>query len=229
MYKGHNIKVSQRHCDEYSIDDDSVRIQVYHGTTSDSKNSIRKYGFDTKYTKHRNDHWLGNGVYFFQYELLAQWWALNCAKQKNNLFDGLIYTADITVEKSKFADLDNYDDIKKFQQFLLYFIADIEENVSFAYKIDLNKSESIQKIRGVFFDRFKTKYGYYVLKKTFTKTNSKYIGLNLSSINVEILNTFADALNFYILETQYCVSNKSCIKNIRCSSVIKAKYDLEVL
>lgn len=37
----------------------------YHGTTTRCQHDIEKYGFDPDRTHHRDDHWLGNGVYFF--------------------------------------------------------------------------------------------------------------------------------------------------------------------
>ena len=39
----------------------------YHGTCSKYRYNIEKDGLDPSKCKHRDDHWLGQGVYFFDY------------------------------------------------------------------------------------------------------------------------------------------------------------------
>jgi len=50
-------------------------ITGYHGTSSNYAESIEKHGLDPDKTHTRPDHWLGQGVYFFEDSDLAKWWA----------------------------------------------------------------------------------------------------------------------------------------------------------
>lgn len=43
-----------------------VELTGYHGTCSYSMEKIEKYRLDPGYVRYRDDHWLGQGVYFLQ-------------------------------------------------------------------------------------------------------------------------------------------------------------------
>ena len=50
-------------------------IVGYHGTTSSAQESIENHGLDPNLVEKRDDHWLGQGVYFYDDFDLAKWWA----------------------------------------------------------------------------------------------------------------------------------------------------------
>lgn len=63
-------------------------ITGYHGTSSNYAESIEKHGLDPDKTHTRPDHWLGQGVYFFEDSDLAKWWA--CDISGKNIIRGAI-------------------------------------------------------------------------------------------------------------------------------------------
>ena len=46
-------------------------LHLYHGTDLKCAESIRTNGFVPRYS---SEHWLGNGIYFFEDRALAEWW-----------------------------------------------------------------------------------------------------------------------------------------------------------
>lgn len=73
-----------------------ITMTSYHGTCSNAVDNIEKYGLDPKQVKRRDDHWLGQGVYFFENYRKAQWWADSIAgKPYNQGSFPIIYQADI--------------------------------------------------------------------------------------------------------------------------------------
>ncbi len=70
----------------------------YHGTCAKYRHNIDKEGLDPAKCKYRSDHWLGQGVYYFDDYDKALWWAANSSSQNNNcggvIFESLIEAAD---------------------------------------------------------------------------------------------------------------------------------------
>ena len=58
-----------------NMNTDYVGITGYHGTSSRHAESIAKNGLDPDKTHERPNHWLGQGVYFYENFGLAKWWA----------------------------------------------------------------------------------------------------------------------------------------------------------
>lgn len=191
-------------------DEDTIHITGYHGTIEEYAPLIEENGFDPKFSKKRDDHWLGQGVYFFDKEDLATWWAKNVQKnfydKCNILCDTVVYTVDIAVHKNQYSDLDSYLKISEFWRFLLESI-EYFNKLPFAFGIKLHE-KNISKVRATFFDKYKETYNYLVLKKTFSKSQASYI----ASASNKIVDFLAKALNVFILEPQYCVSSKNCIE-----------------
>ena len=62
-----------------NMNTDYVGITGYHGTSSRHAESIAKNGLDPDKTHERLNHWLGQGVYFYEDFGLAKWWANDIA------------------------------------------------------------------------------------------------------------------------------------------------------
>ena len=56
----------------------------YHGTCSKHKDSIESNGFDPAKCNYRADHWLGQGVYFFDDYEKALWWSATAVLHNND-------------------------------------------------------------------------------------------------------------------------------------------------
>lgn len=95
----------------------------YHGTCTKHRYSIEKDGLDPTKCKYRSDHWLGQGVYFFDDYERAQWWASNSSSQNGNcggvIFQSLIEAADDEVL--------NLDDNSQYDCFLTETISTLDE------------------------------------------------------------------------------------------------------
>ncbi|MDO8182068.1 hypothetical protein [Lactiplantibacillus plantarum] len=101
-----------------------INYEIYHGTTNVSASSILK---DKKFKfTHRDDHWLGNGVYFFINDYsTAQWWANNAVKKASRNSSSIqqsisptVLKGMIAVETEQLLDLDSLDDMEKFIDFV---------------------------------------------------------------------------------------------------------------
>lgn len=56
----------------------------YHGTCSKYRSNIEEVGLDPDKCKYRTDHWLGQGVYFFDDYEKAMWWAKTTSSHNDN-------------------------------------------------------------------------------------------------------------------------------------------------
>lgn len=95
----------------------------YHGTCSKHKDSIESNGFDPAKCNYRADHWLGQGVYFFDDYEKALWWSAT-AVLHNNDFGRVIFRATIEAPDEEVLDL---DDNKQLDAFFAEIIQCIDE------------------------------------------------------------------------------------------------------
>lgn len=87
----------------------------YHGTSLMAANDIVKNGF--KVNKKRDDHWLGQGIYFFNEDIeQAEKWASNRYKNKKSA----VIEADIRIPREKVLDLHTREGLKYLSGFLNY-------------------------------------------------------------------------------------------------------------
>lgn len=194
------------------IELNKVSILGFHGTISHFADLIlldKEYKFDN-----RDDHWLGNGVYFFENDKdEATWWAKNT---KNKYYKNYgrkklkksVLINEIKVDRDKLYD----DSTTTDQNFLEKFIdenKDIVNRLSKKFNDTSLDEEKISKtIRGNIIFAFCTINDYQVAKCAFPKpkivSESKYFNrINLGFTNVS---------------TQICVYDNSTID---FSTVIK--------
>lgn len=140
----------------------------YHGTCTKHRYSIEKDGLDPTKCKYRSDHWLGQGVYFFDDYERAQWWASNSSSQNGNcggvIFQSLIEAADDEVL--------NLDDNSQYDCFLTETISTLDE-IQKECPGNMPIFEE-DKFRAIFFDYNKQKKGISVVIGTFQKDVAGY-------------------------------------------------------
>lgn len=178
---------------------------VFHGTYSDDiekiKKSILKNGFTYK---RRENHWFGQGIYFFdEYE-----WAVMWANQKRNS-ESCIIQAKIFCDDKEFLNLDLVSSQKMVADCIKEINKELKEKL---YTIIFNDDN--QK-RCFYLDIIKENRNFKIIKHTFNLPNknriTKEIGIELSQI-------------------QFCVSSNDNICDITIKEenkrILKAKKRL---
>lgn len=181
-----------------------MNLQGYHGTCSFAKESIAQHGFDPARTHYRQDHWLGQGVYFFLSQEQAYWWASSISSH-NRGSTPLIYQVQITAPDGKVLNLDDNEQVA-------LFFSRIEDAYFQALKEDKQPIFTNQTLRALFFDYYKKEYGVSVIVATFQKDCVRYAGVPQHGERLELQKELAKRLGIYFKETQVCVSDKLCIK-----------------
>lgn len=180
----------------------------YHGTCSKYKYSIETEGFDPAKCKYRSDHWLGQGVYFFDDYEKALWWAGTISDQNGNcgkvVFQSLIEAPDDEVL--------NLDDNHQLDSFLSELFNDWEEiEKSCGGTMPIFESK---KFRAVYFDYYKHKNGISVIISTFQKDIAGYT-IKRNPLEKEKQKKLMNIIGIRFKERQICVSKKECITSTK--------------
>lgn len=178
------------------------RYNCFHGTTRTVANIVKdtskfQYNF-------RNDHWLGNGIYFFieDYDK-AKWWAKTLARRERKSKASVISLV-ATIQRNKILDLDAEKERKDFYQFVLDFIAanPVIEGLDFTYtsspsdeNIDMNEA----KLRCFMLDLIQKINNYDACKYTFVDDKLTY---SLPNVNSSLIRNNG---------VQLCIYNQSVI------------------
>lgn len=104
----------------------------YHGTCSKHKDSIESNGFDPAKCNYRADHWLGQGVYFFDDYEKALWWSATAALH-NNDFGRVIFKATIEAPDEEVLDLDDNKQLDAFFAEIIQCIDEIKKKLFWKY------------------------------------------------------------------------------------------------
>ncbi len=178
------------------------RYNCFHGTTRTVANIVKdtskfQYNF-------RNDHWLGNGIYFFieDYDK-AKRWAKTLARRERKSKASVISLV-ATIQRNKILDLDAEKERKDFYQFVLDFIAanPVIEGLDFTYtsspsdeNIDMNEA----KLRCFMLDLIQKINNYDACKYTFVDDKLTY---SLPNVNSSLIRNNG---------VQLCIYNQSVI------------------
>lgn len=185
-----------------------MKIVGYHGTCTKHRKSIEKNGLDPGRVNFRKDHWLGQGVYFFDDFDKALWWARDISnKEWNKGSAALIYRAEIEAAENEILNLDDNAQVDEFYSFILDHIENIEK--SDEGKIPIFRPEQM---RAVYFDYYKTIKNIFVVIRTFRKDVVKY-GSYRNREQVKKQRQLSNILGICYNEKQICVSVKECIKD----------------
>lgn len=180
----------------------------YHGTCSKYRYNIEKKGLDPSEAKHRNDHWLGQGVYFFDDYEKALWWASSISSHNDNC-GGIIFKANIEAADEDVLDL---DDNKQLDAFMTKTLETLEEVKKFCPgQMPIFEDASF---RAVFFDYYKKTNKIAVIVGTFQKDFAGYTTKRNYSER-ELQKKIMGIIGLKFKERQICVSRKECIKSIK--------------
>ncbi|WP_339182601.1 hypothetical protein MHB43_06490 [Paenibacillus sp. FSL H8-0317] len=177
------------------------RILGYHGTFSEVIEYISEEGFSTV---NRNNHWLGQGVYFYDDPKLAHWFITKNSesdfRKKGKGTKLALITAEITSQLDLVLDLDSIDGVDKFYSGI-YELRDHLKTVGF--------SSDEHRNRCFILDLLVSIYGFQVVIKTFEHTDRSP---SYSSVDTKRFNSEIFKLNVHYKERQICVTSDSCIK-----------------
>ena len=140
----------------------------YHGTCSKYRYNIEKNGLDPSKCKHRDDHWLGQGVYFFDDYDKAMWWATSISSQNNNC-GGVIFQSHIEASDNEVLNLDDKKQLDAFITKTMETLKEVEKSCDGKMPIFEDP-----KLRAVFFDYYKEKNKISVIIGTFLKEFAGY-------------------------------------------------------
>lgn len=180
----------------------------FHGTCMKYFEDIQSEGLDPLKCKHRNDHWLGQGVYFFDDYDKALWWASNIS-EKNKKCGAIIFKAKIIVPDNKVLNLDNRKQLDMFIDSSIEMLKEIEKRCKGKMPIFVKKN-----FRAFFFDYYKQQHDIAVIVKTFHKDYAGYTkkrNYTEKKMQQEIMEI--TGLSFF--ERQICVSQKDYIKELK--------------
>lgn len=180
----------------------------YHGTCSKYRYSIEKDGFDPDKSKHRDDHWLGQGVYFFDDYDKALWWASTIAARNENC-GAVIFKAIIDAPDDEVLDLNDYKQLDAFMTETLKTIEEIKRTCPGKMPIFEDS-----KFRAVFFDYYKKRNSISVIIGTFQKEFAGYT-TKRSYAEKEMQRKIMNITGIKYSERQICVSKKECIKSTK--------------
>lgn len=190
------------------MDCSQLNLSGYHGTCSKFKTSIESNGLDPNKVNVRDDHWLGQGVYYFEDYSQAMWWAHDIASKDYNAGShALIYRSIIETDCNEVLNLDNNSEMDKFFSYVLKDIAEIEKDSRNRVPVF-----TPEKVRAVYFDYYKIQNNISVIIYTFHKDAVRYAS-NRTRAELKQQKELAKSLGMYYSEKQICVSKKNCIKS----------------
>lgn len=177
----------------------------YHGTCSKYRCNIEKDGLDPQKCKYRKDHWLGQGVYFFDDYEKAMWWATTISSQNDNC-GAIIFKSIIEAPDEEVLNLDDNKQLDEFMTESLKLIEDIKVNCPGKMPIFEDS-----KFRAVLFDYYKQQNGISVIIGTFNKEFAGYT-TKRSESDRRTQHKIMNVIGIKFREKQICVSKKEYIK-----------------
>ncbi len=168
---------------------------AYHGTNKQCADQITQNGFQCK---ENDEHWLGNGIYFYLDWNLAEWWAKTPKKDYGTSpRDPVVIQADIDAHDGNTIDTHNLDDFnwlgKQFEEF---------KKIYFGTGTVMSKKYKEPQVRCAFFDWLHSEFECAdVVIVGFQKNNATYIS---ASVPYEFHMPY--------IEYQVCVFSTDLIK-----------------
>ena len=180
----------------------------YHGTCLKYRYDIETNGLDPIKSKYRADHWLGQGVYFFDDYDKALWWASTTSLQ-NDHCGGIVFESIIEAPDEEVLNLDLPKQLDAFITETLKTLDEIKKNCAGSMPI-LDDA----KFRAVFFDYYKQQNGISVIIGTFQKEFAGYT-TKRNNDEKQLQKKIMNIIGIKFQERQICVSKKECIKSTK--------------
>ncbi len=176
-----------------------IKFKAYHGTDASVVNDILKNGF---IYKPNDEHWLGDGIYFFLDENLAEWWTTNPTKKSGmHIQDPAIIECTIEIEEEHLLDLRN---LKNYTNYVDLYNSFFRE---WAFRAR-DEKVNFNQIRCAFFNYISKVYSVDAIIAPFIVPEQPYMPQYRDT-------KYADEMRIMYTEIQLCI-NKS-------QSVIKTK------
>ena len=178
---------------------DEFKIIGFHGTFVEAIDSIVKEGF---HIVRRDNHWLGQGVYFYDNSPLARWWISRNSKSDHQKRDKgtsfVVIKAQLSSTVDSVLDLDSVEGVNSFYQ-------KIHENWDVFRTVQFSNDE--HKNLCFVLDVLSEQYGFKIIIKTFESLDPSYGLVNTRAFDRELFK-----LNVRYKERQICVRSNPCIK-----------------
>lgn len=170
-------------------------MYLYHGTDIKLAKKILNEEFIIK----RNDeHWLGNGVYFFGDESLARWWTTNpSSKFSSPIKKPAILKCKVSVDEQDILDLRCLQDYAHFCKIYkeIYLPAILKDGA--------DSEPDISRLRCAYCDFIQEYYQYKMIIGTFYKPNQPYLPSEYGK--------YFTKFNLPYIEVQYSVFDNNII------------------
>lgn len=179
-----------------------IKVEGYHGTARKNTKNITSEGFVSKI---RDDHWLGQGIYFYSDYDLALWWI----KTKMGSVDGshcAVFKATMQCQEHLWLDLDSPKGVDYFFQEVMEILLEDETLISLRFETGTTE----ERIKNFCFacDLLKQLRGIQLMARTFRKKRPSYARHNIDDFN---RNFFPLPIDFMYLERQICSTTNDTI------------------
>jgi hypothetical protein len=178
-----------------------ISIIGYHGTEIRNVDKILRSEF---VSIERPDHWLGQGIYFYEDLSLAKWWAEK--KFKRVYSQAAVVQVEILVDDSNLLNLDSKDGMDKFFREIKKILH--KSTISFKFEDDRRTENFCFAL-----DLLKGELGISVIIRSFLRHSPSYGEQNINVFEKDFFNLPHD---FAYLEKQICVSINENIKSKQC-------------
>lgn len=171
------------------------KIVGYHGTNENNVGDILKNGYTYN---ERDDHWLGQGIYFYTDIRLAKWFSVRKYKEETNK-NLAVLKAVLSSDSDNVLNLDTVEGV----DFVYQFIYDHYNDLKLEFL-----SEDTNLNRCMILDIIKEYHDLDIIIKTF-KTKGQTYG----KANVRFFEKNYFPLDIEYNETQICATNNNCIES----------------
>lgn len=173
-------------------------MKLFHGTDRINAQNIQKEGFRLKAS---HEHWLGNGVYFYTDNSLAQWWTTNPTSKFGTKIENPVI---IRCSLNKSDEELNILNLLNLEDYELYYQEFVDSFWPKYIKQHPTKGADYKRIRCAYFDFLKALYGLDMVVGNFYVPEQPY----MTGIRHDI---FA-SLKMAYTEIQVCVFDSNLIK-----------------
>lgn len=171
-------------------------LVLYHATDTKYADAILKEGFKPKVN---DEHWLGQGAYFFFDDDLARWWATNPSKKfGSQIQNSCILQVRAQLEESRILDLRKVDDYKDCIHFYHRFKKMYKQVVA------PGVVHSMQKYRCSFFTALAKAYELDAIIGCFTHDDKPYLSELLQGDMIQLKE-----FKLPFVETQVCIRKEA--------------------
>lgn len=182
-----------------------MKAFIYHGTDEKSAKSIIKNGF---VVKQNDEHWLGNGIYFYFDPDLAKWWTTRPTSKF-----GVEIKNPVLIEASLFLDDSKILDLRKISEFQK--LIDYEKRYRKVVALTANGDIPYKKYRCSLFDNIFEDGDTDLIIGGFYQSKSNYMSAEI--------NILLSKLKMSYTQIQICVKPSAQKDVFKITNIIKAE------